>query len=156
MRHSIAAACLLVLSTSLIADELRGKVVGISDGDTIVVLDANRVQHKIRLQGIDAPESSQAFGQKSKAALGEKIHEKDVVVKWTKKDRYDRMLGEVFFGKRFINLEMVKDGWAWHYKQYSSSPELAAAENAARSAKRGLWADPNPTPPWDYRKQNPR
>lgn len=135
------------------ADEIRGKVVSIADGDTITVLDADKVQHKVRLEGIDAPEKAQAFGARSKERLSEKIGEKDVVVTWKEKDRYGRILGDVSLDSRNINLEMVEDGMAWHYKQYSKSKKLAEAEVESRKEKKGLWADKDPVPPWNFRKQ---
>lgn len=153
MRWIAIPAVLLAFVASLQADEIRGKVVSIADGDTITVLDADKVQHKIRLQGIDAPEKKQAFGTKSKELMGEKVAGQEVVVTWTEKDRYGRVLGEVMIGTRHINLEMVQEGMAWHYKQYSKSKELAAAEDEARMAKKGLWADKEPVPPWEFRKQ---
>ena len=149
----ITAAVVLVISATLHTDELRGKVVSIADGDTITVLDSAKVQHKIRLQGIDAPEKKQAFGTKSKERMSEKVGGEEVVVQWKEKDRYGRILGEVMVGKRHINLEMVQDGMAWHYKQYSKSKELAEAEDEARKTKKGLWADKEPVPPWEFRKQ---
>jgi len=148
-----ATLTIFLVATALHADEIRGKVVSIADGDTITVLDSAKVQHKVRLQGIDAPEKKQAFGTKSKEELSEKVGERDVVVTWTEKDRYDRLLGEVMIGNRHINLEMVQDGMAWHYKQYSKSKELADAEEKARQAKKGLWADKDPIPPWEFRKK---
>lgn len=102
-------ALLLVFATTTAhAEELRGMVVSITDGDTITVLDANKVQHKIRLLAIDAPERKQAFGTKSKEALSHKIGKKNVTVVWKKKDRYGRILDEVKFDRRNINLEMVR------------------------------------------------
>ena len=148
----ITAAVVLVITATLHADELRGKVVSIADGDTITVLDAAKVQHKIRLQGIDAPEKKQAFGTKSKQRMSEKVGGEEVVVQWKEMDRYGRILGEVMVDKRHINLEMVQDGMAWHYTTYSKSKELAKAEDEARKTKKGLWADNEPIPPWEYRK----
>ena len=152
MRWIATQILLLAIAATLHADEIRGKVVSIADGDTITVLDTAKVQHKIRLQGIDAPEKKQAFGTKSKEALSEKVGEKEVVVEWTEKDRYGRILGEVKLGDRHVNLEMVQDGMAWHYKQYSKSKKLADAEEAARKAKKGLRVDKEPVPPWEFRK----
>ena len=152
MRWIVAQILLAALTTICHADEIKGKVVNVADGDTVTVLDAEKVQHKIRLQGIDAPEKSQAFGTKSKERLSEKIGEKEVVVKWKEKDRYGRVLGEIYLGDRHINLEMVQDGFAWHYKQYSKSKELAQAQDEARNAKNGLWADKEPVPPWEFRR----
>lgn len=153
MRLIAAPLLLLLITASLPADEIRGKVVSIADGDTITVLDSEKVQHKIRLEGIDAPERGQAFGTKSREKLSELVGEKEVVVTWEKKDRYGRILGDVYLGDRLINLEMVQEGLVWHYKQYSKSKELAEAEEEARRAKKGLWGDKSPEPPWEFRKK---
>jgi micrococcal nuclease len=131
--------------------QFTGKVVSVADGDTITVLNDN-VQHRIRLEGIDCPESHQAFGTKAKQAIADKVFGKEVTIKWNSRDKYKRILGEVFLGDRHINLEMVQEGWAWHYVQYSKDPALAKAEKDARAGKKGLWADPNPIPPWEFRK----
>ena len=98
------------------AETLTGRVVRITDGDTIVVLDADKVQHKIRLQGIDAPERHQAFGMKSKAYLSDLVAGKSVVVDYSKYDRYGRVLGKVIVNGKDVNLEQVEAGMAWHYK----------------------------------------
>lgn len=125
--------------------ELTGKVVHITDGDTVGLL-VGKQTIKIRLEGIDAPESKQAFGTKSKEALAKLIAEKDVTVIKTGEDRYKRTLGTIYLGQANINQRLVADGWAWHYKKYSSDKDLAALEIVARDAKRGLWADSNPLP----------
>ena len=151
MRWITVFAVLAVAHVSA-ADEFRGKVVSVADGDTITVLDVDKVQHKIRLQGIDAPEKNQAFGSKSKELLTDKIAGHEVLVEWKEKDRYGRILGEVMLGRRHINLEMVQEGMAWHYVQYSKSKELDRAEQGARHARRGLWIDKDPIPPWAFRK----
>jgi micrococcal nuclease len=156
MPRFITLILLLTLTTALLADELRGKVVSIADGDTITVLDADKKQHKVRLNGIDAPEKKQAFGAKSKARLGELVAGKDVVVEWKEKDNYGRTLGKVTQNGVDVNLQMVKEGMAWHYRKYSKSVELARAEAEAKAGKKGLWADPNPVPPWDFRKLEKR
>ena len=131
--------------------EIRGRVVKVADGDTITVLDASNTQHKIRFYGIDAPEKSQAFGQKSKQQLSNYVFGKDVIVKWKFKDKYGRVLGTVFVGGKDINLQMVRDGYAHHYKRFDNNPVYAAAEADARQMRRGLWSDPNPISPEDYR-----
>ena len=146
-------ATLLLLSASLFGEELRGRVVKVTDGDTITVFDADKVQHKIRLEGIDAPESKQAFGTRAKEALGDKVFDKEVLIEWKETDRYKRILGHVRIGERNINREMVEEGFAWHFKQYSKSKELSDAEVEAREARRGLWIDKSPVPPWEFRKQ---
>lgn len=131
---------------------LRGHVVEVLKGDTIIVADAGMVKNKIRLQGIDAPELTQAFGAASKDRLSENIGGKGVFITWKQRDQFLTALGEVYLGDRFINLEMVRDGMAWR-KQYSQSKEFADVEDVARRSKRGLWADDSPTPPWEFRKK---
>lgn len=136
---------------------IEGKVVKVSDGDTITVLDKDNKQHKIRFQGIDAPESKQAFGQASKENLASMIFGKEVKVVGSKTDKYGRTVGKILLDGRDINLEQIKAGFAWHYKAYEREqpPEdrltYSAAEQEARAARRGLWQDPNPTPPGEFR-----
>lgn len=130
--------------------QATGKVVGVTDGDTVTVLEGS-TQHKVRLEGIDAPESHQAFGAKSRHALSEKVFQKNIAFEWHEKDRYGRLLAHLFLDDRWINKELVDEGWAWHFRKYSKSPVLELAEQEARKAHRGLWADSNPTAPWDYR-----
>lgn len=131
---------------------LTGKVVAIADGDTLTVLDDSKTQHKIRLAGIDAPEKAQAFGNKARAALGEKVFQQSVRVDVIDVDRYRREVGRIYLGERFINLEMVADGFAWRYVTYDKPGEFTTAEANAREHRRGLWADPHPMPPWEWRK----
>lgn len=139
-------------------EQLRGTVVSITDGDTITVLDQGRVQHKIRLSGIDAPEHRQAFGNASRQHLASLVFQKEVVVETTKKDRYGRLIGKVVVGDRDVCRAQIESGLAWHYKKYAGEQaandrELyAAAEVAARKSGAGLWADTDPVPPWEWRK----
>ena len=152
----IAVLC-MASCLCLFAETLNGYVIGVSDGDTIKVLDADKKQHRIRFLGIDAPESSQAFGQKSKQYLSSLIFNKNVSINYKEKDQYGRILGTVFFENENINLKMVQAGLAWHYVHFAKDDkELAEAEKAAREAKLGLWADAKPVPPWDYRYQKKR
>jgi len=115
---------------------LRGKVVGVTDGDTITVLDDEKVQHKIRLGGIDAPESSQAFGAKAKHVLSTHVFNKYVTVEWTEKGRYGRTIGDIFVtrnGKQiWVNKDLVDEGFAWHYKEYSKSEVSWILDGATR------------------------
>ena len=144
----------IICCVGLFADTLNGYVVGVSDGDTVKVLDAGKKQHRIRLLGIDAPESNQAFGQKSKQYLSSLIFNKNVSITYKEKDQYGRILGTIFYENENINLKMVKAGLAWHYVYFAKdNKELAEAEAAARKEKLGLWKDPNPMPPWDFRRQ---
>src|SRR5438876_6563003 len=141
------------------AESLTGRVVRIADGDTITVLDSTNTQHRIRLQGIDAPESHQAFGTQSKKNLSDMIFDKDVTVVYDKMDQYGRLVGKILLEGRDINLEQVKAGMAWHYKEYEreqtpADRELyAKAEDEARKARRGLWVDPEPIEPSQFRRE---
>ncbi len=146
-------ACLgLSLAPALASMVITGKVVGVHDGDSITVLTATNQQIKVRLSGIDAPELSQAFGKRAKQALSGKVFGQIVTLEVKNTDRYGRTVADVWLGERWINLEMVAEGWAWHYRQYSKSKELEAAERGAREKRLGLWADKDPVPPWEYRR----
>jgi micrococcal nuclease len=130
---------------------LSGEVVGVTDGDTIKLLKENR-QYKIRLNGIDAPEMGQAFGRKSKEYLSSLVAGKRVEVIVRDTDHYGRYVGDVVVAGKSACAELVATGLAWHYVEYSKDEELADLEKAARVKKLGLWADPNPIPPWEFRR----
>jgi len=134
------------------AGTFAGKVVGVHDGDTITVLAAGNREFKIRLLAIDTPEDGQAFGDKAKQALSQKVFGKVVQVHWEKQDNYGRTLAHITIGQRWINYEMVTEGWAWHYKQYDKDKRFAEAEVKAKAARKGLWGGQNPVAPWDWRK----
>jgi len=158
MRVPIALALLLAAACAAFAAKLEpytltGKVVAIADGDTFTVLDASKTQHKIRLAGIDAPEKGQPFGTKASGNLAGKVFGQIVRVEVIDVDRYHRKVGRVFLGERFVNMEMVRDGFAWRYVTYDKPGEFTAAEADAREHRRGLWADPNPVPPWEWRRE---
>jgi endonuclease YncB( thermonuclease family) len=141
---------------------LNGRVVRVADGDTVTVLDATNTQHRIRLEGIDAPESHQAFGAQSKQSLSEMVFGKDVSVVVRKTDQYGRLVGKILLEGKDINLEQVKAGLAWHYKEYQreQTPEdrelYARAEDEARAARRGLWQESDPVEPSAFRKEERR
>jgi len=136
---------------------IEGKVINVHDGDTVTVLDKNNKKTHIRLQGIDAPELKQAFGSVSQQNLSRMVLDRQVTIVWTKLDKYRRTVGTIMLDGRDMNIEQVKAGLAWHFKKYSDEQEpqdritYAAAERNARAAKLGLWVDPNPTPPGDWR-----
>lgn len=131
---------------------LHLKIVSVHDGDTITGLDEDQKQFKIRLDAIDAPELGMAFGQASRKALSEKVLGKQVEVIVKTKDRYGRTVGHVLLDKRDMNLEMIEAGMAWHYAHYDHNKRLAEAEQEARGNRVGLWQDPHPVAPWDWRK----
>jgi endonuclease YncB( thermonuclease family) len=148
---------LFFLTGAASSGELSGRVVGITDGDTLTVLDSEFAQHKIRLAGIDAPEKGQAFGQSAKAALSALAFHRSVRVEWSKADRYNRLIGKVLVSGEDVNLQMISIGMAWHFKKYvneqapADRQRYAEAEVKARQMKRGLWSTADPIAPWDYR-----
>lgn len=151
MIRTLLAALLLALTAA--AEDLRGRVVRVSDGDTVTVLDAGKVEHRVRLAGIDAPEKAQAYGDKSKEALAALVAGKEVRVEISGKDKYGREIGRVFVGDVEANLEQVKAGMAWHYAQFApAAKNLREAQERARAGKLGLWKDEAPVAPWDWRK----
>jgi micrococcal nuclease len=156
MNLRLTVAFLLIAASPALAGkphyEITGQVVKIADGDTLTVLDETKTQHKIRLAGIDAPEKGQAFGTKSRENNAAKVFRQTVRVEVIDVDRYHREVGRIFLGDRFINMEMVADGFAWRYVQYDKPGEFTSAENGAHENRRGLWADPEPMPPWEWRK----
>lgn len=153
----LALIILFFFSQQSLAEELLGKVIRISDGDTIIVLDKNNQKYKIRLKGIDAPESQQVFGDISTQSLSELVYDKEVLVTWDKKDKYYRILGKVIVDGRDANYEQLKKGMAWYYKQYEKDlndedrQRYSEAAEWARNYNEGLWADLNSIPPWEFR-----
>lgn len=150
--------CMVLFSFNANAATLAGRVVGVSDGDTITVLNSSRESFKIRLLGIDAPEKKQGFGGAAKKHLSDLVFGKQVKVEYEKKDRYGRILGKIKVGTQDINLEQIKKGLAWYYAQYAKDQPIedrskySEAEEKAKKAKIGLWGDPTQIPPWEFRR----
>ncbi|MCQ8119907.1 thermonuclease family protein [Methylomonas rosea] len=142
----------LFINTSVaLSETLEGFVVSVHDGDTVTLLLANKSQVKIRLAQIDAPESDQAFGQKSKQALATMVFNKNVKVEKETVDKYGRTVGTIFVDSLDANREQIRQGMAWTYRQYLHDQSLIQDEENAKQSKIGLWFDPNPIPPWEYR-----
>jgi micrococcal nuclease len=141
----------IILFTLTGIETFTAKVIGVTDGDTIVVLNSNNQQIKVRLEGIDCPESHQAFGDRAKQATVELCFRKEVTIQKTGVDRYGRTLGWVYVGDVCVNKQLLKLGMAWHYIQYNKDPELAKLETEAREKNIGLWSQPNPIPSWEWR-----
>jgi endonuclease YncB( thermonuclease family) len=156
--NPILAGALLLVALTCNAATIEGRVVGVADGDTITVLDSTNTQHKIRLSGIDAPEKSQPFGNLSKESLSGLVFDKTVTVETDKRDKYKRNVGKVLVDGADANLEQIKRGMAWHYKKYAREQPAADrkaysdAEDAAKAVRRGLWADTEHVPPWEFRQ----
>ncbi|MBN1279896.1 MAG: thermonuclease family protein [Chlorobiaceae bacterium] len=128
-----------------------GRVIRVADGDTITILHNDNKQEKIRLYGIDAPEKSQPFGRKARKYTSSLVFGKQVLIRTMDRDRYGRNVAWVYVGEKNINAELVKAGYAWHYRKYSNDRQLQQLEEEARNARRGLWRDAKPVPPWKYR-----
>ena len=128
------------------------KVVRIIDGDTFEALTKEKATIKVRLNGIDCPERKQDHYQVCKDALGKFIFGKNVKLLITGKDRYRRILADVYVQKQHINLLMIEEGFAWHYKKYSKNKIMADAEIKARKSGLGLWQNKNALPPWSYKR----
>ena len=134
------------------AVDFEGRVVEIVDGDTVGVMHDGRAE-RIRLNGIDAPEKRQAFGRRAQDYLGEMIFQQTVRVVVRSKDRYGRAVADLYLGKKQVNQEMVRAGMAWWFRRYAPHDQvLRELEEQAREAGLGLWADPDATAPWNFRK----
>ena len=144
---------LLCTFTFINAQIITGKVIGVMDGDTIKILTTNKDQYKIRLSDIDAPEKRQAYGKKSKWFLSDLIYRQTVTVQYSKRDRYDRIIGRVYLDNMDINKEMVRAGYAWVYRRYSKDTSLILLEDHARAQQLGLWKGNNPIYPSDFRRR---
>ena len=133
--------------------ELLGRVVGLADGDTLTLLTAERDQVRVRLGEIDTPESRQPYGTRARQILSGLVFGKDVRIVVQDTDRYGRTVGRVYAGAQDVNAEMVRQGAAWVYRQYSRDAELLRIEAEAKAARRGLWALPEAEriPPWEWR-----
>jgi endonuclease YncB( thermonuclease family) len=140
-----------------LAHTIEGRVVGVSDGDTVTVLDGLHAQHRIRLAGIDAPENAQPYGDASKRHLSRMVFGESVRVEYEKHDRYGRIVGKILMDGHDASLEQLRVGFAWHYKQYQREQSradrsaYAEVEHEAQQAQAGLWRDPAPVPPWTWR-----
>lgn len=151
----LAFACLL--APLIQAETFTGRVVRVLDGDTVEVLDASNTPHRVRLAGIDAPEKAQAFGSRAKQQLAGLVGGQVVEVQSDKTDRYGRTVGKILVEGQDANIKMLNAGLAWWYRKYASEQPAAdrlsyeAAENQARAERRGLWGDPAPVAPWDFR-----
>ena len=157
MKPLVAAVAVLVALAAgasvqaQVGESFDGSVVGITDGDTISVL-RDGEQVRVRVEGIDTPESDQAFGAQASAFTSSLLRNKRVAVRVRDVDRYGRLVSRVQVGGIDLSVALVTEGLAWHYTQYSDDPVLAAAEAQARSSKIGLWSQSAPVPPWEFRQ----
>lgn len=162
MLIKLFALLAICVSQLAFAEAIQGRVVSVTDGDTIKVLTANHDLFSVRLMGIDAPEKRQDFGGHSKRHLSDLLFNQAVDVEWAKKDRYGRIVGKVLLRNEDINLKQIQAGLAWWYQKYQSEQSASdrvryrIAEQEAQERRQGLWSQPSPTPPWDWRHQRKR
>ena len=143
---------LFLIPILLSAQTITGKVVGVSDGDTLTILSQNNQTYKIRLAQIDAPEKKQDFGQASKQSLSDICYGKNATAAVETIDKYKRYVAAITCNGLEANLEQVKRGMAWVYIQYAKDKKYFIAEKEAKNTHIGLWSIKNPTPPWEFRK----
>jgi micrococcal nuclease len=149
---------LLACCGQAIAVDIRGRVVNVSDGDTLTLIDMAGRTFKVRLSGIDAPELGQPHGHESWQALNSMVSGKKVLLGLVRSDRYGRVLGKVLLDGRDINLQLIHGGYAWYYRKYAEEQSVEDrrnyrfAEIIARKQGRALWGRVNPIPPWDWRR----
>lgn len=147
-----AVFLLISLHADIFAQTVSGKVTHIKDGDSFI-MQVNGKSLEIRLDGVDCPEKGQPFSAKSKAFSASLIYNRNVSVKIKGYDKYKRALGIVYISEtRILNEELLRVGLAWHFKRFNKMEHLAKMESKARKNRIGLWDDPHPIPPWDYRK----
>ena len=155
MRKNIALLFFIFSFTTLFSQTtLSAKVVGIKDGDTVVVLDSLNNQTTLRLAEVDTPEKNQPFGTKAKQFTSDQIYRKTIKYIVTDTDRYGRSIAMIYYdANKYLSAEIIKAGMGWHYKRYSTSKELALFEDNAKKNKIGLWIDNNPIEPYLWRKK---
>ncbi|MDR2924669.1 MAG: thermonuclease family protein [Azoarcus sp.] len=155
MKNMARAALLALLFAAAPASAASGRVIGAADGDTLRVL-INGASVRVRLVCIDAPERRQAFGNRARQALSKLVFRQNVDLDVQGRDQYGRTLARVWLGRQDINAEMVRLGLAWMYRSQCKNEVLRELEAEAKAARRGLWVDPSPVPPWKYRWANRR
>ncbi len=147
---------ILLLATPIIAHakgEIEVKrVTAVKDGDSITIITGNNKTVEIRLFAIDAPEAGQPYNKASKKYLSKLLKSGKVSYTVTDTDRYKRKVADVYVDDKHVNYLMIKNGMAWHYEYYKRSEDYRNAQRYAKANKLGLWAEKNPTTPWDYRR----
>ena len=142
---------LLLIAFPVAAETINGKVVRVLDGDTLELL-VDRTQHRVWLDQIDTPEKGQDWGNRARQALADKVFQEEVQVEVSGTDRYDRLLGTIWFEDRDINRELVREGHAWAYRRYLNDKSLLKDEAKAKEQGIGLWSLADPVAPWEWRR----
>lgn len=144
---------ILLITPWFVLGQLTGKVVKVKDGDTVVILDDSNTQFTIRVADIDCPERGQPYSKVAKDFVIKEIAGKKVKILEKNKDRYGRIVGFVLYNDKDLSQELLRRGYAWHYKYFSDNTTLALLEKEAKLNKVGLWIDPSPINPYNWRKQ---
>lgn len=158
MKYVISVALVFFSINSYAENSFSTYDVRVIDGDTIEVIPPNNRSERVRLLGIDAPESDQIYGAESTASLKKCVTNNQVTIQWLKRDQYDRIVGKVWANNVDCNLNQLSKGMAWHYKYYAKDQPVndrkvySLEESNAKSKQIGLWADPNPINPYNFRK----
>jgi micrococcal nuclease len=149
--HFLAFAIAAFPCANALAEQ--GRVVGITDGDTLTVLIDQR-PIKIRIAQIDAPESGQPFGKAAKQTLSDLCFNKAATIALGNLDIYKRTVSDVVCGGVDVGSHMVSSGHAWAFDRYVKNKNLFVYQQSAKQMQLGLWQDANPIPPWIWRKQS--
>ncbi|KPH13264.1 nuclease [Chryseobacterium sp. ERMR1:04] len=147
--------CVVVLffTSMCVFSQIKARIIGIKDGDTVVALLADKTQETLRLAEVDCPEKKQPFGNNAKQFTSSKVFGKEVIFYRVTKDRYRRTIAKIFYdNNKYLSAEIIKSGYGWWYFKASKDLQLQEYEMLARKKKRGLWADKNAMSPWDFRK----
>lgn len=142
----------LLFFSNIVFAQISGKVIGIKDGDTVVILLEGNIQKTLRLAEVDCPENSQPFGKNSKQFTSDQIFGKQINFIETDTDRYGRTIAKIYYDNKYLSAEIIKAGFGWWYYHYSNDKNLKMLEDEASKNKIGLWSDPNSIPPWEWRK----
>lgn len=154
MLKATLTALLMAASCAAFAQQISGLVVGISDGDTLTMLDESNVEYKIRLSAIDTPEKKQPFWGAAKEALSSLCFKRPAIADVVDKDWRGRTVATVYCDGIDTSAAMVRLGYAWVYTKYAKHrPDLPAIQNDAQAHRRGLWVDETAVPPWEWRKK---
>ena len=151
--RNILVSLFFLFYLSVFSQTITGKVVGVTDGDTFKLLEKDSILHRVRVANIDCPEKGQPFGKKAKQFSSKALYLKTIQITVLNTDRYGRLIAFAFYDDDLnLSQELVRNGLAWNYDQYSDDAILIDLQKEAKKNKLGLWIDKNPVPPWEWRK----
>lgn len=139
----------------IVFSQTSAKVVGIKDGDTIVVLLGDNIQKTLRLAEVDCPENGQPFGKNAKQFTSSEVFGKEIIFYQIDIDRYGRTIAKVYYdNNKYLSAELIKNGLGWFYFKYSNNKELEKLHYEAKIKGLGLWSDKNAISPYEWRQLN--